>query len=117
MTERVLGRDGASDVAYASRTFTALAASAFTVLFVAASGATLAGSTFESGDGNLALDAGGTETRDWNVPVETIDCVAPGLSNCAIDLVKNAADNSRAGLQGDVAPAVVTGSIPPSRTT
>ncbi len=89
---------------------------ALTVFFVASSSATLAGSTFESGDGNLIDDAGGA-IHDWNAPVETIDCVLPGLTNCAIDPVKNSADNAlgQGAKEDDVAPTVVTGSIPPSK--
>src|SRR6266496_4116364 len=81
--------------------------------------ATLSGSTFESGDGNLAVD-GGSAFHDWNSPVETITCpnTIPGTGmNCGLDLVKNQADNAlgQGSKEDDPVPTVVGGSIPPSK--
>jgi hypothetical protein len=77
------------------------------------------GSTFESGDGNLAVD-GGVAFHDWNSPVETITCpnTIPGTgTNCGLDLVKNQADNAlgQGSKEDDPVPTVVNGSIPPSK--
>src|SRR5262249_28810704 len=77
------------------------------------------GSTFESGDGNLAVDTSGL--HDWNSPVETISCgntIPGGGANCGLDFDNhNSGDNSlgQGAKEDDVAPSVVTGSIPPSK--
>ena len=76
------------------------------------------GSTFESGDGNLVVNT--TGLHDWNSPVETITCPSapPGSgTNCGLDLVKNAADNSlgQGSKEDDLSPTIVSGSIPPSK--
>src|SRR6185436_17213275 len=97
-------------------------ASVFAVLFVGASSGTLAGgSTFESGDGDLApLTSTPPAAHDWNAPVEPIACpaTAPGAgTNCGLDLVRNGADDSlgQGSKEDDHAPTVVNGSIPPSK--
>ena len=102
---------------------TLLTASVFAVLFVSASSGTLAGgSTFESGDGNLAVNTAGL--HDWNSPVDTITCpnTTPGSgTNCGLDLVKNdpnaSTDNSfgQGSKNDDPTPTVVSGQIPPSK--
>ncbi len=76
------------------------------------------GSTFESGDGNLAVNTAGN--HDWNTPVEPILCPAsaPGVgTNCGLDLVKSQQDDAlgQGAKEDDEAPTVVHGSIPPSK--
>jgi hypothetical protein len=76
------------------------------------------GSTFESGDGNLIVNASGL--HDWNNPVEPITCgnTIPGTgTNCGLDLVKNQGDNAlgQGSKEDDQVPTVVFGSIPPSK--
>ncbi len=80
--------------------------------------ATLTSSTFESGDGNLIVDA--TGLHDWNSPVEPIVCpaTAPGSgTNCGLDLIKNGADNSlgQGSKEDNPNPTIVSGQIPPSK--
>jgi len=79
------------------------------------------GSTFESGDGDLAPNTSTPPApHDWNSPVEPIACPStiPGTgTNCGLDLVKNGADNSlgQGSKEDNPVPTVVTGSIPPSK--
>ncbi len=80
--------------------------------------ATLGGSTFESGDGNLAVNT--TGLHDWNSPIEPIVCgatIPSSGTNCGLDLVKNAADNSlgQGSKEDNPNPTVVSGQIPPSK--
>lgn len=89
---------------------------------IASAGATLSGgSTFESGDGDLAPNTSTPPAaHDWNSPIDTITCpaTAPGAGrNCGLDLVKSQADNAfgQGSKEDDVAPTVVTGQIPPSK--
>jgi hypothetical protein len=85
--------------------------------------ATLSGSTFESGDGDLAPNTAptpNTAPHDWNAPVQAIICPAtiPGSgTNCGLDLVKSGADNSlgQGSKEDDAVPTVVSGQIPPSK--
>jgi hypothetical protein len=98
------------------------AAAVAVVLIVISAGATLAGSTFESGDGDLAPNTATPPlAHDWNNPVETITCPAttPAAgTNCGTDLTKDNNDNSFGqGAKEDVAnPSEVTGSIPPNKS-
>jgi hypothetical protein len=81
-------------------------ASAFMIVFVAASGANLAGSSFEGNDGNLVVNTSGN--TDWaNVA---------GL-NTGIDKPSGSTDNAFGqGTKEDNANTnVVTGSIPPNK--
>src|SRR5438034_11849019 len=94
-----------------------LSLAGFSAVYATLSG----GSTFESGDGNLAVDGGAT-FHDWNSPVETIDCgtaaqIPHSGTNCGTDLVKNQSDNSlgQGSKEDDPNPTVVGGSIPPSK--
>jgi Prealbumin-like fold domain len=79
------------------------------------------GSTFESGDGDLAPNTSTPPApHDWNAPVEAITCPStiPGSgTNCGLDLVKNQADNSlgQGSKEDNPVPTVVSGSIPPSK--
>jgi Prealbumin-like fold domain len=94
-----------------------------TVLFlVASAGGTLSGgSTFESGDGDLAANTSTPPApHDWNNPVEPISCpnsIPGGGANCGLDLVKSQADDSlgQGAKEDDPAPSVVSGQIPPSK--
>lgn len=123
MTQRVLGPSRSKRRKTRLLALTILTASAFAVLFVAASSGTLSGgSTFESGDGNLAVDTAGL--HDWNSPVEAISCgtvIPGGGDNCGLDLVKGdpnaSSDNSFGqGSKNDTpSPTVVSGQIPPSK--
>src|SRR6266498_902257 len=122
MRERVLGPSGSKRRRTRLLVLTLLAASAFAVLFVGASSGTLSGgSTFESGDGDLAPNTSTPPAaHDWNAPVETITCplTIPGSgTNCGLDLVKSQADNSlgQGSKEDNPAPTVVSGSIPPSK--
>src|SRR5438094_9979045 len=65
-----------------------LSLAGFSAVYATLSG----GSTFESGDGNLAVNTAGN--HDWNSPVETINCgtaaqIPHSGTNCGTDLVKN----------------------------
>jgi hypothetical protein len=83
-------------------------------LFVIASAtATLAGSSFESSDGNLAATA---PSHDWNLPIEPINCTTH--VNCGTDLIKSTSDNAFGqGAKEDIPnPTEVTGSIPPNKS-
>ncbi len=80
------------------------------------------GSTFESNDGNLAVDT--TGLHDWNSPVETITCppAAPGSgTNCGLDLFRDIDPTHQDDALGqgskedDPVPTIVHGSIPPSK--
>ncbi len=122
MRERVLGPSGSKRRRTRLLVLTLLAASAFAVLFVGASSGTLSGgSTFESGDGDLAPNTSTPPApHDWNFPVETITCpnTIPGSgTNCGLDLVKSQADNSlgQGSKEDNPAPTVVSGQIPPSK--
>jgi hypothetical protein len=86
---------------------TLVAAAAFMALFVAASGANLAGSTFEGNDGNLVVNAAGN--TDW--------ANAPNLVT-GVDLASGSTDNSfgQGTKEDDPNVAVVTGSIPPQKS-
>ena len=77
----------------------------FAVVFVAASGANLSGSTFEGNDGNLVSNGG----TDWSAG-------APNLS-AGQDVQNKQADNSfgNGTKEDDNTPTVVTGSIPNSK--
>jgi Prealbumin-like fold domain len=89
-------------------------------MFIAASSATLSGSSFNSTNGSLTSNT----QHDWNPagspsgnvgPVEAISC-ATGV-NCGVDLVNDKSDNSlgQGSKEDDIAPTVVTGAIPPSK--
>src|SRR5262245_19324648 len=97
-----------------------MAVLAAAVLFLVASASgTLSGSSFESGDGNLAVDLAGN--HDWNSPVETITCpnTTPGSgTNCGTDLSKSTVDNSfgQGSKEDDPVPTVTAGSIPPNKS-
>src|SRR6266508_2398366 len=85
---------------------TLAAAAAFMVVFVAASGANLAGSSFEGNDGNLIVNT--TGNTDWaNVA---------GL-NTGIDKPSGSTDNSfgQGTKEDNAQTTVVTGSIPPNK--
>ena len=99
---------------------TFLAVVFFAVLFVAGSGATLAGSTFDTSNGDLTS----TTLHDWNPPgvppgnigpIQPINC-ATSL-RCGLDEVKSATDNAfgQGAKEDDPAPTVVTGQIPPNK--
>jgi hypothetical protein len=83
-------------------------------------GATLpSGSTFESGDGNLQVDA--TGNHDWNNPVQPISCpstIPAAGTNCGTDLTKSTSDNAFGqGAKEDIPnPSEVTGSVPPNKS-
>jgi hypothetical protein len=86
---------------------TTLAAAAFMVVFVAASGANLTGSTFEGNDGNLVVNT--TGNTDWvNAPNRVR----------GDDLPSGGTDNSFGGgtKEDDPNVNVVTGSIPPQKS-
>jgi hypothetical protein len=98
---------------------TLLAASAFAVFFVAASSGTLSGgSTFESGDGDLAPNTSSPpKPHDWNAPVVPIVCgntIPSTGQNCGLDLTGSQSDNAlgQGAKEDDPAPSVVNGSIP-----
>jgi hypothetical protein len=96
----------------------ALAAAA---LVVTPAGANLAGSTFESGDGDLAPNTATPPlAHDWNNPVESITCPSsPGAgTNCGTDLVRDGNDDAFGqGAKEDIPnPSEVTGSIPPNKS-
>jgi hypothetical protein len=89
-------------------------------LLVSTSGATLAGSTFNSTNGDLTS----TALHDWNPagvpvgnlgPVEAINCSTQ--TNCGTDLVKSQLDNAfgQGAKEDDLAPTIVSGQIPPSK--
>ncbi len=93
-----------------------------TLLGASVATATLSGgSTFESGDGDLAPNTSTPPAaHDWNFPVETINCgsvIPGGGTNCGLDLVKSQSDNAlgQGAKEDDPAPTVVNGSIPPSK--
>lgn len=92
------------------------------LLLVIPAGANLSGSTFESGDGDLApMTATPPLVHDWNNPVETITCpntIPASGTNCATDLTKDGDDNAFGqGAKEDISnPSEVTGSIPPSKS-
>src|SRR6266540_6511655 len=86
---------------------TAAVAAVFTVFFVAASGANLAGSTFEGSDGNLVVNTAGN--TDWvNAPNRVR----------GDDLASGKTDNSfgQGTKEDDPNVTVVTGSIPPQKS-
>lgn len=125
MTQRVLGPSGSKRRSRRLLTLVALFGAALTVFFVAASGATLSGSTFDAGNGTLT----DTTDHDWNPagsptgnvgPIETITCPStiPGTgTNCGLDLVNSGSDESFGqGSKNDTpAPTVVSGQIPPNK--
>src|SRR5512132_488233 len=79
----------------------------FSVIFVAASGANLAGSTFEGTDGNLVVNTAGN--TDWvNAPARVR----------GDDLPSGTSDNSfgQGTKEDDANVSVVTGSIPPQKS-
>jgi hypothetical protein len=102
----------------------AVAASAIVAVLVLVipAGANLAGSTFESGDGDLAPNTATPNLpHDWNNPVEAITCgsVIPSAgTNCGTDLTKSGDDNAFGqGAKEDTPnPSEVTGSIPPNKS-
>src|SRR5512132_77129 len=79
----------------------------FSVIFVAASGANLAGSTFEGNDGNLVVNTAGN--TDWSN--------APNRVR-GDDLPSGTSDNSfgQGTKEDDANVSVVTGSIPPQKS-
>src|SRR5262245_4986095 len=83
------------------------------LFLIASAGATLTGSTFESGDGNLASNG----AHDWDSPIQAINCTSIPAANCGNDLVRSSADNSfgQGPKEDDPAPSVGTGSIPPNK--
>src|SRR5215217_7318670 len=86
---------------------TGVLAAVFAVFFVAASGANLAGSTFEGNDGNLTVNTAGN--TDWvNAPNRVR----------GDDLASGRTDNSfgQGTKEDDAAVTVVTGSIPPQKS-
>jgi Prealbumin-like fold domain len=95
------------------------------MLVVGSTGTALAtlsgGSTFESGDGDLAPNTSTPPAaHDWNSPVEAITCpnTIPGTgTNCGLDLVKDQGDNAlgQGSKEDNPVPTVVFGSIPPSK--
>ena len=101
---------------------TVAAAVAAVLILVIPAGANLSGSTFESGDGDLAPNTATPPlVHDWNSPVEAITCPStpPGVgTNCGTDLVGNGDDNSfGGGAKEDIAnPTETTGSIPPQKS-
>ncbi len=126
MTERVLGPTGSRGRRTRLVVLTALAGAIFAIFFVAASGGTLSGgSTFESGDGDLAANTSTPPAaHDWNSPVEAITCppTIPGSGvNCGLDLFKAIDPNhldeafGQGSKEDDPAPTVVSGTIPPSK--
>lgn len=92
------------------------------LLLVIPAGANLSGSTFESGDGDLAPNTATPPlVHDWNNPVEAISCpstIPATGTNCGTDLTKSGDDNAFGqGAKEDIAnPSEVTGSIPPSKS-
>src|SRR5262245_57658634 len=107
---------------FARFSLTAIMVLALTMTLAGTASATLSGgSTFESGDGDLAPNTSTPPAvHDWNSPVETITCpnTIPGSgTNCGLDLVKNQGDNSlgQGSKEDDPVPTVVNGSIPPSK--
>ena len=89
-------------------------------LLATSSSATLTDSNFDSTNGGLTSAA----LHDWNPtatgnlgPYETINCTSNPTQNCGVDLVKSQSDNSlgQGAKEDDVAPSVVSGSIPPSK--
>ena len=111
--------------AYLPHSRTILAVLLSLVLAFSATGsaqATLSGgSTFESGDGDLAANTSTPPApHDWNTPVETITCPStiPGTgTNCGLDLVKSQSDDAlgQGSKEDDPVPTIVHGSIPPSK--
>lgn len=104
---------------FRSRLVIGVSALAMLVAVALPSLATLPGSTFESGDGNLAVDTPGN--FDWANPIETITCgsTVPGFGqNCGTDLKKSTSDNAFGqGAKEDIPnPTVVSGSIPPNKS-
>jgi Prealbumin-like fold domain len=122
MTQKVLGPSGSKRRRTRLLVLTLLAASAFAVMFVGASSGTLSGgSTFESGDGDLAPNTSTPPApHDWNAPVVPIVCgntIPSSGTNCGLDLVKSQADNSlgQGSKEDDPNPTVVSGQVPPSK--
>lgn len=81
--------------------------------------APLTGSTFEAGDGNLAVDT--TGFHDWNSPIQAINCgtTIPTVgTNCSTDLTKSTVDNAFGQGTKEDSPnvTVVDGSIPPNKS-
>src|SRR6266581_9053278 len=68
------------------------------LLLVISAGANLAGSTFESGDGDLAPNTATPPlAHDWNNPVEAITCgstIPSAGTNCGTDLTKSGSDDA-----------------------
>ena len=101
---------------------TGLLAAVGVLVMVVSAGANLAGSTFESGDGDLAPNTATPPlAHDWNNPVEAITCpgTPPGAgTNCGTDLTKSGSDDAFGqGAKEDIAnPSEVTGSIPPNKS-
>src|SRR5215212_3067140 len=86
---------------------TGVLAAVFAVFFVAASGANLAGTTFEGNDGNLVVNTAGN--TDWaNAPSRVR----------GDDLASGGSDNSfgQGSKEDDANVTVVTGSIPPQKS-
>ncbi len=112
MATRFLGPSGSVRRHTRLLTLSALIAAAFTVFFVAASGANLTGSTFESTDGNLIKSTG----TDWCNTVVSNVCTstAPNLVQGQDKTPGAQTDDSFANgtKQDDAVPSIGTGGIP-----
>ncbi|TML66844.1 MAG: hypothetical protein E6G11_13750, partial [Actinobacteria bacterium] len=112
MATRFLGPSGSVRRHTRLLTLSALIAAAFTVFFVAASGANLTGSTFESTDGNLIKSTG----TDWCNTVVSNVCTstAPNLVQGQDKPPGAQTDDSFANgtKQDDAVPSIGTGGIP-----
>jgi uncharacterized repeat protein (TIGR01451 family) len=86
-----------------------VAAAAFGILFVAASGATLTPSTFEGNDGNMTVDT--TGHTDW------VSLAGNPQLRTLVDLPSGANDNAfgQGTKEDSTTVTVVTGSIPPNK--
>jgi len=115
MAKRILGPRGSQRRRTRSLIFLGVIAAIFAVFFVAGASGILTDSTFESADGNLAVDISGN--HDWNSPAEPINCTASPTVNCGIDRVNDKLDDAlgQGSKEDDTAPTIVDGSIPPSK--
>jgi Prealbumin-like fold domain len=100
---------------------TAAVLTAFSVSGAFASTATLSGSTFEGGDGNLTVDVSGQTDwcTDFPAPAATATCTTPfpGL-HTGIDKTSGTSDNSfgQGTKEDNSTVTVVSGSIPPNKS-
>jgi hypothetical protein len=118
MTELILGPKRSKARHRRALLLLSLTVAVFTVFFVAGASGTLSGSTFSSANGKL--DPTSPDTHDWNSPVETITCgtvIPGGVTNCGLDLVKDAGDNAlgQGSKEDQTSVTVVDGQIPPSK--